>query len=74
MIDTILYRFSASDITDFVYGMFFSTLFTFLPNFVIGVFEQDVNDRTALAVPQLYDVGIRQSLFTHEQFWWASDN
>ncbi|KAI9006896.1 hypothetical protein DFJ74DRAFT_689733 [Hyaloraphidium curvatum] len=61
--------FSASDITDFVFGMFYSTLFTFLPNFVIGIFEQDVNDRAAMAVPQLYDVGIRQALFTHEHFW-----
>lgn len=61
--------FSASDITDFVYGMFFSTLFTFLPTFAVGIFEQDVNDRTAMAVPQLYNTGIRQALFTHEHYW-----
>ncbi|KAJ3218785.1 hypothetical protein HDU67_004033 [Dinochytrium kinnereticum] len=61
--------FSASIITDFTYGMFFNTFFTLLPTMIAGIFDQDVNDRISMQVPQLYQRGIKQSLFTMERFW-----
>ncbi|KAJ1568849.1 hypothetical protein HK096_005088 [Nowakowskiella sp. JEL0078] len=61
--------FSADQITDFTYGMFFQTVFTFLPNFFMGLFDQDVNAEISINVPQLYLKGISQSLYTMERFW-----
>ncbi|KAI8854148.1 hypothetical protein BC829DRAFT_218733 [Chytridium lagenaria] len=61
--------FSASIITDFTFGMFFNTFFTLLPTMIEGIFDQDVNDRISMQVPQLYQRGIKQQLFTMERFW-----
>ncbi|KAJ3342262.1 hypothetical protein HDU93_002735 [Gonapodya sp. JEL0774] len=61
--------FSAGDSLDFYYGMFYQTLFTFAPNFLLGVCDVDVNDRIALEVPYLYRLGIRQEDYTMERFW-----
>ncbi|KAJ3194579.1 hypothetical protein HK101_002390 [Irineochytrium annulatum] len=61
--------FSAEIITDFTYGMFFNTLFTLLPTIIEGIFDQDINDRISMRVPQLYMKGIKQTLFTMERFW-----
>ncbi|KAJ3129571.1 hypothetical protein HK098_001047 [Nowakowskiella sp. JEL0407] len=63
------FRFTADQITDFTYGMFFQTVFTLLPNFNMGMFDQDVNDRISMMVPELYQKGIQQSLYTMERFW-----
>ncbi|KAL3900317.1 MAG: hypothetical protein SGCHY_001422 [Lobulomycetales sp.] len=61
--------FTGDIITDFTYGMFFNTIFSLLPNMVIGFFDQDVNDRISLQVPELYMKGIRQELYNMERFW-----
>ncbi|KXS19904.1 phospholipid-translocating P-type ATPase [Gonapodya prolifera JEL478] len=61
--------FSAGDSFDFYYGMFYQTFFTFVPNFLLGVVDQDVNDRIALDIPYLYRRGIRQEEYTMERFW-----
>ncbi|KAJ3105718.1 hypothetical protein HDU97_007695 [Phlyctochytrium planicorne] len=61
--------FSANIITDFTYGMFFNTFFTLFPTMIEGIFDQDVNDRISMQVPQLYQRGIKQQLFTMERFW-----
>ncbi|KAI8924346.1 hypothetical protein BC831DRAFT_466093 [Entophlyctis helioformis] len=61
--------FSAGLVTDFTYGMFYNTVFSLLPTLFIGSFDQDVNDRISLQVPQLYLKGIRQTLYNMEQFW-----
>ncbi|KAJ3117734.1 hypothetical protein HDU96_005864 [Phlyctochytrium bullatum] len=61
--------FSASLITDFSYGMFFNTFFTLFPTMIQGIFDQDFNDRVSMQVPQLYQKGIKQQLFTMERFW-----
>lgn len=36
---------------------------------VIGFFDQDVNDRISLQVPELYMKGIRQQVYNMERFW-----
>ncbi|TPX45461.1 hypothetical protein SeLEV6574_g03853 [Synchytrium endobioticum] len=61
--------FSADVITDFTYGQFYNTLFTLLPNIYIGTFDQDVNDALSLKLPEIYQKGIRNDLFTNEQVW-----
>lgn len=54
---------------DFTYGMFFNTVFSLLPNFCLGLFDQDVNDKISMQTPQLYQRGIRQLLYNTERFW-----
>ncbi|KAI8807714.1 hypothetical protein BJ742DRAFT_895189, partial [Cladochytrium replicatum] len=61
--------FTADLITEFSYGMFFQTLFSLLPNLVIGTLDQDVNDKISLMIPELYQKGIQQTLYNMERFW-----
>ncbi|KAJ3225401.1 hypothetical protein HK099_006859 [Clydaea vesicula] len=61
--------FTGDVLTDFTYGMFYNTLFTLLPNMVVGMFDQDVNDQISLQVPELYRKGLQQNLYTMERFW-----
>ncbi|KAJ3080493.1 hypothetical protein HK102_003011 [Quaeritorhiza haematococci] len=61
--------FTGDVIMDFTYGMFFQTVFTLLPNMLMGMLDQDVNDRISMQVPGLYSKGIRQSLYNMERFW-----
>lgn len=49
--------------------MFFNTIFTFLPTILIGTFDQDMNDRISLKFPQIYQKGIRQTLYNSGKFW-----
>ncbi|ORX47116.1 phospholipid-translocating P-type ATPase [Piromyces finnis] len=61
--------FSAAVLFDYNYTLFFTTIFTLLLNMNMGVFDQDINDRIAIAIPQLYNVGISGSLYTMQKFW-----
>ncbi|TPX31537.1 hypothetical protein SmJEL517_g05155 [Synchytrium microbalum] len=61
--------FAADVIPDFTYGQFFNTFFTLLPNIFIGTFDQDLNDETSIKLPEIYQKGIRNDLFTNEQVW-----
>ncbi|KAJ3270267.1 hypothetical protein HK104_004961, partial [Borealophlyctis nickersoniae] len=61
--------FTANIAMDFTYNMFYNTFFTVVPTMIVGTFDQDVNDRLSMQVPQLYLKGIRQTLFTMERFW-----
>ncbi|KAI8906959.1 hypothetical protein EDD86DRAFT_210177 [Gorgonomyces haynaldii] len=61
--------FNAGMVTDFTYSMFFNTVFTFFPTILIGIFDQDVNDKISQLVPQLYQKGIRQQMYGTNQFW-----
>ncbi|KAI8617964.1 hypothetical protein BC830DRAFT_1227198 [Chytriomyces sp. MP71] len=61
--------FSADLITDFTYGMFFNTLFTLFPTMFIGFFEQDLNDAISFRIPQIYQKGMKQTVFNVERYW-----
>ncbi|KAJ3384903.1 hypothetical protein HDU92_003332 [Lobulomyces angularis] len=61
--------FTGDIITDYTYGMFFNTVFSLLPNMVLGMLDQDVNDQISLQVPELYQIGIQQKLYNMEKFW-----
>ncbi|KNC97846.1 phospholipid-translocating P-type ATPase, flippase [Spizellomyces punctatus DAOM BR117] len=60
--------FSAEILFDYTYLMFFNLLFTSLPTLILGVFDQDISAPYALSIPQLYERGIRQELFTTRRF------
>jgi hypothetical protein len=49
--------------------MLYNTVFSLLPNLVLGIFDQDLNDEMSVAVPQIYLKGIRQELYNMEVFW-----
>ncbi|ORX86604.1 phospholipid-translocating P-type ATPase [Anaeromyces robustus] len=61
--------FSAAVLFDYNYTLFFTTVFTLLLNMNMGIFDQDINDRIAIAIPQLYNIGISGSLYTMQKFW-----
>ncbi|KAG4107798.1 phospholipid-translocating P-type ATPase [Neocallimastix lanati (nom. inval.)] len=61
--------FSAAVLFDYNYTLFFTTVFTLLLNMNMGIFDQDINDRIAIAIPQLYSIGISGSLYTMQKFW-----
>lgn len=54
---------------DYTYIIFFNLAFTSLPVIVMGVLDQDVDDRVSLAVPQLYRRGIERKEWTQPKFW-----
>ena len=62
-------RFSAEVITDFTYGLYYNTFFSMLPTMYLGIFDQDILDRRLLQLPQLYNIGIRQLLYSSEKYW-----
>jgi len=61
--------FSAAVLFDYNYTLFFTIVFTLLLNMNMGIFDQDINDRIAIAIPQLYNIGISGSLYTMQKFW-----
>jgi len=61
--------FSAAVLFDYNYTLFFTTVFTLLLNMNMGILDQDINDRIAIAIPQLYNIGISGSLYTMQKFW-----
>ncbi|KAF1851843.1 phospholipid-translocating P-type ATPase [Cucurbitaria berberidis CBS 394.84] len=54
---------------DYTYIIFFNLVFTSLPVIVMGVLDQDVDDRVSLAVPQLYRRGIERKEWSQPKFW-----
>ncbi|RKO91057.1 HAD-like domain-containing protein, partial [Blyttiomyces helicus] len=61
--------FTADILYDYTFLMFYNLLFTSLPPLFLGVFDQDIQAKYALAYPQLYRAGISRSLFTMRRFW-----
>ncbi|KAL5118976.1 phospholipid transporting ATPase [Pleosporales sp. CAS-2024a] len=57
-------NFDSQYIFDYTYIIFFNLAFTSLPVIVMGVLDQDVDDRVSLAVPQLYRRGIERKEWT----------
>ncbi|KAF1916827.1 hypothetical protein BDU57DRAFT_246243 [Ampelomyces quisqualis] len=62
-------NFDSQYIFDYTYIIFFNLAFTSLPVIVMGVLDQDVDDRVSLAVPQLYRRGIERKEWTQPKFW-----
>ncbi|KAJ3037370.1 hypothetical protein HDV00_001736 [Rhizophlyctis rosea] len=60
--------FTADILYDYTYLMLYNLLFTSLPSFVMGIFDQCVDAKTAMAVPQLHLAGINQTRFTTLRF------
>jgi phospholipid-translocating ATPase len=64
-------NFDSQYIFDYTYIIFFNLAFTSLPVIVMGVLDQDVDDKVSLAVPQLYRRGIERKEWTQPKFWYA---
>ncbi|KIW09243.1 hypothetical protein, variant 1 [Verruconis gallopava] len=56
-------------IYDYSYIIMYNLAFTSLPVILMGVFDQDVDDKVSLAVPQLYTRGIERLEWTQPKFW-----
>lgn len=48
---------------------FYNVIFTVLPPFVIGIFDQFVSARVLDRYPQLYSLGQKNVFFTKTAFW-----
>ena len=49
----------------------YNLAFTSLPIILMGVLDQDVDDKVSLAVPQLYKRGIERLEWTQTKFWYV---
>ena len=47
-----------------VYNLFYTSMAVL----ALGVFEQDVNDKSSLSYPKLYSVGLHGGLFNKKEF------
>ncbi|KAF2458100.1 hypothetical protein BDY21DRAFT_420789 [Lineolata rhizophorae] len=54
---------------DYSYIILYNLAFTSLPVILMGVLDQDVDDKVSLAVPQLYRRGIERKEWTRHKFW-----
>jgi phospholipid-translocating ATPase len=54
---------------DYTYIVMFNLAFTSLPIILMGVLDQDVDDKVSLANPQLYRRGIERLEWTQKKFW-----
>ncbi|KAF5094733.1 hypothetical protein DV451_004925 [Geotrichum candidum] len=61
--------FDGAYLFEYTYVMFFNLAFTSLPVILMGVFDQDVEDKISLAVPQLYQRGILGLDWSQRKFW-----
>ncbi|KAL1955584.1 hypothetical protein VTO42DRAFT_8387 [Malbranchea cinnamomea] len=61
--------FDLSYLFDFTYIILVNLAFTSLPVILMGIFDQDVDDKVSLAVPQLYKRGIERLEWTQTKFW-----
>ncbi|KAF2190530.1 phospholipid-translocating P-type ATPase [Zopfia rhizophila CBS 207.26] len=62
-------NFDCQYIFDYTYIILFNLAFTSLPVILMGVLDQDVDDKVSLAVPQLYRRGIERKEWTQPKFW-----
>ncbi|KAJ5595575.1 uncharacterized protein N7459_001783 [Penicillium hispanicum] len=61
--------FDCSYLFDYTYIILVNLAFTSLPVIFMGIFDQDVNDKVSLAVPQLYMRGIERKEWSQLKFW-----
>ncbi|KAK9463159.1 uncharacterized protein V1516DRAFT_684533 [Lipomyces oligophaga] len=62
--------FDGSYLFDYTYIMLYNLAFTSLPVIIMGILDQDVDDKISLAVPQLYQRGILRLEWTQGKFWY----
>ncbi|KMP02866.1 P-type ATPase [Coccidioides immitis RMSCC 2394] len=62
-------NFDLSYLFDYTYIILVNLAFTSLPVILMGVLDQDVDDKVSLAVPQLYKRGIERKEWTQRKFW-----
>ncbi|KAJ5703287.1 hypothetical protein N7493_011676 [Penicillium malachiteum] len=62
-------QFDCSYLFDYTYIVLVNLAFTSLPVIFMGIFDQDVDDRVSLAVPQLYMRGIERKEWSQLKFW-----
>ncbi|WVF68924.1 hypothetical protein IAT40_003698 [Kwoniella sp. CBS 6097] len=65
----IFCSFDATYIFEYTLLLGFNLIFTSLPVGVMGIFDQDVNAKAAMAFPQLYKRGIAGLEYTRTRFW-----
>ncbi|PLN81677.1 phospholipid-translocating P-type ATPase [Aspergillus taichungensis] len=61
--------FDGSYLFDYTYIVLVNVAFTSLPVIFLGIFDQDVDDKVSLAVPQLYMRGIERKEWSQLKFW-----
>ncbi|KAJ9245192.1 hypothetical protein DTO271D3_8870 [Paecilomyces variotii] len=61
--------FDGSYLFDYTYIILVNVAFTSLPVIFMGIFDQDVDDKVSLAVPQLYMRGIERKEWSQRKFW-----
>lgn len=65
----IFTSFDGSYLYEYTFVMFFNLAFTSLPVIIMGILDQDVDDKISLAVPQLYRRGILRQEWNQTKFW-----
>ena len=70
---SIYTNFDGSYLFDFSYIAVVNLAFTSLPVIFMGIFDQDVDDKISLAVPQLFMRGIEQKEWSELKFWYVID-
>lgn len=63
--------FDGSYLFDYTYIILVNVAFTSLPVIFMGIFDQDVDDKVSLAVPQLYMRGIERKEWSQTKFWYV---
>ena len=48
----------------------FNIFFASLPIIVYAIFDSEFTQKTLLATPKLYEVGVKDKLFNAREFWW----
>ncbi|KAK2875582.1 hypothetical protein FQN49_001587 [Arthroderma sp. PD_2] len=66
---SIYNNFDGSYLFESTYIILVNLAFTSLPVILMGILDQDVDDKVSLAVPQLYKTGIEQKEWTRTKFW-----
>lgn len=61
--------FDGAYLFEYTFVMLFNLAFTSVPVILIGVLDQDVDDRICLAVPQLYQRGVLGLDWSQMKFW-----
>ncbi|KAI5810829.1 hypothetical protein BZA77DRAFT_254260 [Pyronema omphalodes] len=61
--------FDGSYLFEYTYILMYNLAFTSLPVILMGILDQDVDDKVSLAVPQLYRRGILRQEWTMLKFW-----